>query len=52
MAVSDREIDRAMQYGLEDFDWLWAVVEMARGRCWLNERSAPPQPRPVTEEEN
>ncbi len=32
MAVSDREIDRVMQFGLEDFDWFWVVVELATGR--------------------
>ncbi len=32
MGVSDRDIDRAMKYGLEDFDWFWVVVELATGR--------------------
>lgn len=32
MAVSDRDIDRAVKYGLEDFDWFWVVVELATGR--------------------
>ena len=40
MAVSDRDIDRAMQFGLEDFDWFWVVVELATGRRQDNEAEA------------
>lgn len=50
MSVSDREIDRAMKYGLDDFDWLWAVVEMARGRPW-NEQTPAQERRDDSREE-
>ncbi len=44
MAVSDREIDRVMQFGLEYFDWFWVVVELATGRRRDAEEAAPFRP--------